>query len=132
MRTTLVVTAVLLVAVMLVSVQVATAGKGPGQPKLLICHVPPGNLDNPLTLEIGKPAVADAHLRNHADDSEGACGEQCTLGTPPEFFIADTEACEFVCDIGNFTKNQATCAGRAGLNETCSFNPSTTCTCECE
>jgi hypothetical protein len=43
-----------------------------------ICHVPPGNPNNPQTLTIGCPA-ADAHLRNHPLDYAG----QCQV-TPPQ------------------------------------------------
>jgi hypothetical protein len=47
-----------------------------GQPKVLVCHVPPGNPENPVTIEIAEPAVP-AHLAH--GDTEGACASE----TPP-------------------------------------------------
>ncbi|CAN5842537.1 hypothetical protein BH20GEM1_BH20GEM1_22790 [soil metagenome] len=49
---------------------------GDGEAKVLVCHVPPGNPDNPHTIEVGESAVP-AH-RAHGD-TEGACIE----ATPP-------------------------------------------------
>ncbi|MGH7566046.1 MAG: hypothetical protein ACREK2_04370 [Gemmatimonadota bacterium] len=46
------------------------------QPKVLVCHVPPGNPENPHTIEVGEPSVP-AHLAH--GDTEGACAEE----TPP-------------------------------------------------
>ena len=40
--------------------------------KVTICHVPPGNEDNPQTLSVASSAV-DAHLSNHPGDHVGAC-----------------------------------------------------------
>ena len=42
------------------------------QAQVTICHVPPGNPDNPQTITIGAPA-AEAHLRNHDGDHLGPC-----------------------------------------------------------
>ncbi len=39
---------------------------GPGNPKVEICHVPPGNPDDYRILEVGASAV-DAHIENHGD-----------------------------------------------------------------
>jgi hypothetical protein len=47
-----------------------------GQVKVLVCHVPPGNPEHPVTIEIAEPALP-AHLAH--GDTEGACPE----GTPP-------------------------------------------------
>jgi hypothetical protein len=47
-----------------------------GQPTVLVCHVPPGNPDNPVTIEVAAPAVS-AHLAH--GDTEGACAGE----TPP-------------------------------------------------
>jgi hypothetical protein len=47
-----------------------------GQVKVLVCHVPPGNPENPVTIEVAEPALP-AHL-DHGD-TEGACAEE----TPP-------------------------------------------------
>src|SRR5205807_8387829 len=38
--------------------------------KCTICHVPPGNPNNPQTLTVGCSAV-DAHMRNHPGDCMG-------------------------------------------------------------
>jgi hypothetical protein len=40
--------------------------------KVTICHVPPGNPNNPQTLTLSSSGAA-AHLRNHPDDTMGAC-----------------------------------------------------------
>jgi len=47
-----------------------------GQVKVLVCHVPPGNPENPVTIEVAEPSVP-AHLAH--GDTEGACPEE----TPP-------------------------------------------------
>jgi hypothetical protein len=41
-----------------------------GQAKVLVCHVPPGNPENPVTIEVADPALP-AHLAH--GDTEGAC-----------------------------------------------------------
>ncbi len=52
--------------------------------KVYICHVPPGNTGNPLTLSISINAV-ESHLRNHPGDKLGSCGTQnsCSVSQPP-------------------------------------------------
>lgn len=40
--------------------------------KTILCHVPPGNSDNPQTLYLPASAVS-MHLRQHADDYLGLC-----------------------------------------------------------
>jgi hypothetical protein len=42
------------------------------EPKVTICHLPPGNPDNAQTITIGASAVP-AHLANHPGDSVGPC-----------------------------------------------------------
>lgn len=42
--------------------------------KTTICHVPPGNPDNPRTITIGDSAL-DSHFENHAGDELGPCAE---------------------------------------------------------
>lgn len=42
------------------------------QPKVTICHVPPGNPANAHAITIGAPAVP-AHLANHDGDAIGPC-----------------------------------------------------------
>jgi hypothetical protein len=44
--------------------------------KVVICHVPPGNPNNPQTLIISTNAVP-GHLNNHDDDKLGPCGVTC-------------------------------------------------------
>jgi hypothetical protein len=56
--------------------QTSNAG---GEGKTTICHVPPGNSDNPQTITIGDSAVAD-HLANNPEDSLGPC----EAGGPPD------------------------------------------------
>jgi hypothetical protein len=47
-------------------------GFAAGQPKVTICHVPPGNPDNAHSITIGEAAVP-AHLANHPGDAIGEC-----------------------------------------------------------
>jgi hypothetical protein len=49
--------------------------------KVVICHVPPGNVNNPQTLIIA-PAAVPAHLTNHNDDNLGPCGTTCGAARP--------------------------------------------------
>jgi len=44
--------------------------EGEGQTLVLVCHVPPGNPENPVTIEIAEPALP-AHLAH--GDTEGPC-----------------------------------------------------------
>ncbi|PYQ02265.1 MAG: hypothetical protein DMF82_16565 [Acidobacteria bacterium] len=69
-------------------VQTASANGGDGsvtaqaaQPKVTICHVPPGNPDNAHTITIGAPAVP-AHLANHDGDAVGPCPEPTPTPSP--------------------------------------------------
>ncbi len=50
--------------------------------KVYLCHVPPGNTNNPQTLRISVNAVA-AHLSNHPGDKLGSCADQGCSVTPP-------------------------------------------------
>jgi len=52
-----------------------------------VCHVPPGNPDNPRQLCIAPSAVAD-HLDNHEGDTIGPCNLECT-GTNPAVACVD-------------------------------------------
>lgn len=54
-----------------------TAPTTKAEDKCTICHVPPGNPNNPQTLTIGCSAV-DAHMRNHPGDCLGPCPCQVT------------------------------------------------------
>ena len=51
------------------------------QPKVTICHVPPGNPANAHTITIGAPAVP-AHLANHDGDAVGPCPEPTPTPSP--------------------------------------------------
>src|SRR5262249_13544472 len=51
------------------------------QPKVTICHVPPGNPANAHTITIGAPAVPH-HLANHPGDHVGACAAPTPSPTP--------------------------------------------------
>jgi len=46
------------------------SGNGNGQVKVTICHIPPGNPDNPQTITVGQPAV-NPHLAH--GDTLGIC-----------------------------------------------------------
>jgi len=70
------------------AVQAASASGGDGsvsaqaaEPKVTICHVPPGNPDNAHTITIGAPAVP-AHLANHPGDAIGPCPEPTPTPSP--------------------------------------------------
>ncbi len=70
------------------AVQAANANGGDGsvsaqaaQPKVTICHVPPGNPGNAHTITIGAPAVP-AHLANHDGDAVGPCPEPTPTPSP--------------------------------------------------
>lgn len=49
-------------------------------PKVLVCHIPPGNPANAHSICVGQPAVK-AHVEHHGDGL-GACGGS-DAGTPP-------------------------------------------------
>ena len=51
------------------------------EPKVTICHVPPGNPANAHTITIGAPAVP-AHLRNHPGDAIGPCPRPTPTPSP--------------------------------------------------
>src|SRR5688572_26716129 len=48
----------------------------PPAPKVTICHIPPGNPNNPQTITVGAPAV-QAHLAH--GDYLGECANRCTI-----------------------------------------------------
>jgi len=52
------------------NIDTSSNGNSSSPEKVLICHMPPGNPDNPQNIEVGKSAV-DAHLRH--GDSLGSC-----------------------------------------------------------
>jgi hypothetical protein len=54
---------------------IRSGGSGTNQ-KVNICHVPPGNSNNPQTLSISVNAVA-SHLSNHSGDALGTCTQTC-------------------------------------------------------
>ncbi|HJU87337.1 MAG TPA: hypothetical protein VJ788_08225 [Gemmatimonadota bacterium] len=47
--------------------------EGGEETKVVVCHVPPGNPENPHTIEVGESAVPD-HLAH--GDTEGACADE--------------------------------------------------------
>jgi PKD repeat protein len=55
---------------------IVAPGGSPSNPKVYLCHVPPGNSNNPQTLNISVNAVP-AHLGNHAGDRLGSCAASC-------------------------------------------------------
>lgn len=54
-----------------------------GVDKVTICHVPPGNPENPQTITIGEPAVA-SHFAEHPGDHYGPCEETSDGGANPD------------------------------------------------
>ncbi len=57
-------------------IDVRAAGGSASNPKVLLCHVPPGNTNNPQTLSISISAVP-AHLGLHGGDKLGSCNTSC-------------------------------------------------------
>jgi len=56
--------------------QLAMADRpGNTEGKVVICHVPPGNPDNPQTIAVDPESAAE-HLAEHELDSEGECGAE--------------------------------------------------------
>jgi len=55
--------------------------------KLKLCHVPPGNPDNPQELCLSQSAVT-SHLAEHEGDATGPCELECTA-TNPAFECVD-------------------------------------------
>lgn len=56
----------------------AKAKKPTSDKKVILCHIPPGNLNNPQTITISKNAL-NAHLAH--GDSEGACSDGGGMGS---------------------------------------------------
>jgi hypothetical protein len=65
-----------------------------GNNNVYLCHVPPGNSNNPQTLSISVNGVP-AHLSNHTGDKLGSCGLTCgnnkTAAIVPEIFTEEDE-----------------------------------------
>ena len=57
-------------------IDVRTNGGSPSNPKVLLCHYPPGNSNNPQTLSISISAV-QTHLGQHSGDRLGSCNAVC-------------------------------------------------------
>ena len=67
------------------SSQSSSESSGQSADKVTICHVPPGNPDNPQTITIGESAVA-SHFEEHEGDSLGPCVDD---PSPPDDQYAD-------------------------------------------
>jgi len=65
---------VLFVAVLLCAMPAFMNKAAAQEEQVTICHVPPGNPDNPQTITIGASAVPH-HLANHEGDFIGACDD---------------------------------------------------------
>ncbi|MDO8996438.1 MAG: putative Ig domain-containing protein [Sediminibacterium sp.] len=86
--------------------------KGAG--KVYVCHMPPGNNQNPQTLEISVNAVA-AHLTGHSGDRLGSCATAACVESTPTVGATNTN---------NFSKAEEVVAD--DLKVTVMPNPSTT------
>lgn len=65
-------------------------------PKVLVCHVPPGNPEAAHELCVGEAAVR-AHVEHHGD-TVGACARVCQpFG---EACAVDDDCCESMCEEG--------------------------------
>lgn len=51
-------------------------------PKVTICHVPPGNPNNPRTIQVD-PSAVPWHLANHEGDYIGPCTPKPTVSPTP-------------------------------------------------
>jgi hypothetical protein len=83
--------------------------------KVLVCHVPPGNPDNPQTIEVGESALP-AHLAH--GDTEGACeGDEGTGEDPAEDGEENAEVKVLVCHVppGNPDNPQTIEIGESAL-----------------
>lgn len=62
------------------STESTAQSSGQSEDKVTICHVPPGNPENPQTITIGASAVPH-HLEEHEGDSLGPCADD---PSPPD------------------------------------------------
>lgn len=68
---------------------------GSGMEKYVLCHVPPGNPANAHTITIAKPAVVNAHLKNHDGDHLGPCDPGDLTGDA----VVDKKDLQYVVDF---------------------------------
>jgi hypothetical protein len=101
-----------------------------GQPGIAICHLPPGNEDNPLSLCVGQPSVAAGHFKNHEGDYCGACelpqedygdddvgdDEQCPEGVDGCWYCANCECVNF-CETPDAGLTDPGCTDPNGCEE---------------
>ena len=64
---------------------------GQGQPRVTLCHCPPGNLNNCHTITVGAPAAL-THFKLHEHDYLGACTESPTVSPTPVPTDSPTES----------------------------------------
>lgn len=84
------------------NVQVSgTSGK-----KVYLCHLPPGNNQNPQTLSISTSAVS-SHIGNHSGDALGSCGATCYSNkrTSVDELVVDIDKLEIICSPNPFTQS---------------------------
>jgi hypothetical protein len=77
-----------IIALLVVAGVIVAAVSFAGGTKVTICHIPPGNPDNPQTITIGESAV-DKHIGLHAGDYKGRCRNK----------ISEAEVCSGINDI---------------------------------
>ncbi|MES2559229.1 MAG: HYR domain-containing protein [Bacteroidota bacterium] len=73
-------------------IDVRDPNSNPNNPKVIICHLPPGNPNNKQTLSIGISAVP-AHVGLHGGDKLGSCNAVCGMakdGSIGELFTEET------------------------------------------
>jgi hypothetical protein len=75
--------------------------------KVYVCHVPPGNSGNPVTLSVSVNAVP-AHVPGHTGDHLGKCDQSCDnlelkVETAGEIIVSDNAAFETVIYPNPFT-----------------------------
>lgn len=76
-------------ALLLTMLVPAIAAAGPGQRKVTICHVPPGNPDNAHTITVGEPA-AKKHVEQHGD-TYGPCPDKPDNGKKVVYYKKEVE-----------------------------------------
>ena len=79
---------------------------GSGGKKVYLCHLPPGNNQNPQTLSISTNAVY-SHLTEHSGDALGKCGSTCNSNkkTSVEQLLVDIDNLEITCSPNPFSQS---------------------------
>ena len=85
---------------------VLVAGTSGNGKKVYLCHLPPGNNQNPQTLSISVNAVS-SHLSNHSGDALGKCGYTCKINKRTVYpdLVVDINDIEITCAPNPFAQS---------------------------